>query len=159
MKLFLAVGTHAQFNRLVKKFDELVLKKSFSFQIFAQIGKSDYEPTNFSFKRFLTDKEFNEKIDWADVVVCHSGAGTILNSFVKEKKVIVVPRLKKFKEHTDNHQLDLAIALQREKKVLAVFKMSELEMVLNQIKLFEPDLTSSKQPLINALNQFLGGSE
>ena len=46
-------------------------------------------------------------MDKADVVITHGGTGAIIGAVKKRKKVIAVPRLKKYGEHVDDHQLQL----------------------------------------------------
>ena len=43
----------------------------------------------------------------ADIVITHGGTGAIISAVKQGKKVIAVPRLAKFGEHVDDHQLQL----------------------------------------------------
>ena len=43
----------------------------------------------------------------AYIVITHGGTGAIIGAVKKEKKVIAVPRLAKYGEHVDDHQLQL----------------------------------------------------
>ena len=43
----------------------------------------------------------------ADIVITHGGTGAIIGAVKKGKKVIAVPRLVKYGEHVDDHQLQL----------------------------------------------------
>lgn len=43
----------------------------------------------------------------ADIVITHGGTGAIIGAVKKGKKVIAVPRLAKYGEHVDDHQLQL----------------------------------------------------
>lgn len=106
--IFVTLGSQKfQFNRLVKKIDELVSEGEIKDKVFAQIGYSDYEPQNYEFKKFLDREEFAEKIEEADVVITHGGTGAIIGAVKKGKKVIAVPRLAKYGEHVDNHQTQI----------------------------------------------------
>ncbi len=154
-KVFISVGTHPQaFDRLLKELDSIAAKHA-EFKIFAQAGNSKYKPKNFEFEKFLKGKQFDEKIQWADIVLSHGGAGTIINALLNKKPLIVVPRLKKFGEHTNDHQLDLANALEREHKVIAVFDMNELEEKILKAISFKPNLSSDKERLIKRISLFL----
>jgi len=158
MKIFLSVGTHAQqFDRLLKEMDSVLAGKKIRAQVFAQTGNSSYKPKKYSGKKFLDEKEYNKKIEWAETVISHGGAGTIINALLKKKKLIIVPRLKKFGEHTNDHQLELAEAFEKEGKALAVFKIQELEEKLKKIKKFRPKTASNKEGLIKAISGFIEG--
>lgn len=102
--IFITLGSQKfQFNRLLKAADQLKLGK----EIFAQIGYSDYRPISYPYKTFMDKNEFEEMMDKADVVITHGGTGAIIGAVKKRKKVIAVPRLKKYGEHVDDHQLQL----------------------------------------------------
>lgn len=106
--IFVTVGSQKfQFNRLLKKIDELIEDKTITDKVFAQTGYSDYKPKNYEYKDFLTQDEFNNKIEESDLVITHAGTGVIINAIKRGKKVIGVPRLAKYNEHVDDHQVQL----------------------------------------------------
>lgn len=106
--IFVTVGSQKfQFNRLLKEIDELIENKVINEEVFAQIGVSDYKPQNYKYKEFVTQDEFNKYLDEARLIITHAGTGVIVNAIKKGKKVIGIPRLSKFGEHVDNHQIQL----------------------------------------------------
>lgn len=106
--IFVTVGSQKfQFNRLLKAVDELCAERQIEEEVFAQTGYSDYEPEYYSYKRFLNRQEFVHITDRADIVITHGGTGAIIGAVKKGKKVIAVPRLTKYQEHVDDHQLQL----------------------------------------------------
>lgn len=106
--IFVTVGSQKfQFNRLLKEIDELIENKVINEEVFAQIGVSDYKPQNYKYKEFVTQDEFNKYLDEARLIITHAGTGVIVNAIKKGKKVIGIPRLSKFREHVDDHQIQL----------------------------------------------------
>lgn len=102
--IFVTLGSQKfQFNRLLKAVDELDTDE----EIFAQIGYSDYKPQNYKYKEFLDREEFAACEAKADIVITHGGTGAIIGAVKKGKKVIAVPRLVKYGEHVDDHQIQL----------------------------------------------------
>ena len=102
--IFVTLGSQKfQFDRLLQAVDELKTDE----EIFAQIGYSNYEPQNYEYKKFLDRDEFENVMDKADIVITHGGTGAIIGAVKMGKKVIAVPRLKKYGEHVDDHQLQL----------------------------------------------------
>ena len=102
--IFVTLGSQKfQFNRLLKAVDELDTEE----EIFAQIGYSDYKPQHYKYKEFLDREEFAAWEEKADVVITHGGTGAIIGAVKKGKKVIAVPRLVKYGEHVDDHQIQL----------------------------------------------------
>ena len=106
--ILITVGSQKfQFNRLLKEIDKLIENKIIKEEVFAQIGVSDYKPKNYKYVDFMSQDEFSNKMDEADIIITHAGTGVIVNAVKKEKKVIGVPRLAKYEEHVDDHQIQL----------------------------------------------------
>lgn len=126
--IFVTLGSQKfQFNRLLQKIDELVKEEAIKEEIFAQIGYSDYKPENYQYKDFLNRNEFSEIQSKADVVITHGGTGAIIGAVKKGKKVLAVPRLAKYGEHVDDHQIQLCSSLM-------VWKLSKHVMNLMILK-------------------------
>lgn len=108
-KIFITLGSQKfQFNRLLKAVDELCEKGTVDAEdVFAQIGYSDYVPQKYNYKTFFDRDEFSNEMEKADIVITHGGTGAIIGAVKKGKKVIAVPRLAKYGEHVDDHQLQL----------------------------------------------------
>lgn len=76
-------------------------------ETFAQIGYSSYKPQHYKYKKFLDRDEFGKEMSKADIIITHGGTGAIIGAIKKGKKVIAVPRLARYGEHVDDHQLQL----------------------------------------------------
>ncbi len=157
-RIFVTVGTHPQpFDRLLEKLDELAGKGKLGkeSELFAQTGSCTHAPVNFKGKALLTTEELEKRFKWADLVVSHGGAGSIINALKAGKKLLIVPRLEKFGEHTDSHQVELAKAMEREKKALVVYGMDRLEQAIKDAAKFKPNLESSRAGLVRELKACL----
>lgn len=106
--IFVTVGSQKfQFNRLLEKIDDMVSDGIIKEEVFAQSGYSDYKAKNYQYKQFLDREEFAEMEFKADIVITHGGTGAIIGAVKRGKKVLAVPRLEKYGEHVDNHQIEL----------------------------------------------------
>ena len=147
--IFLTVGNPTQqFNRLLKCFDELVGYSHIS-QGFIQRGYSDYLPRFCEYCNFLELKDYQNKISEAKIVITHGGEGSIINCLISGKKPIVVPRLKKFGEHCNDHQLELVKELELQHKIYAVYEIDNLFSAIGQIK--KENYSYDYEPLNNTL--------
>ena len=156
MNIFVTVGTHLQgFERLIREIDLLKANKKINANIFAQIGHTKYTPIKIKFKKFLNEKEYIENFKKSDIIISHAGAGTIINAFQMNKKLIIVPRLKKFNEHTDNHQLELAEELQKKGKVISVFNEKKLLEAIQKIKNKKNIKNKKTSKIIETLNEWI----
>ncbi|MCL2101828.1 MAG: beta(1,3)galactosyltransferase EpsH, partial [Fibromonadales bacterium] len=107
--IFVITGTQKfGFNRLLKAIDELLADGKINEKVFAQIGCSKYIPRNYEYIQFLPTLEFNRHVSEASLIVTHSGGSAINTSLKANKRVVAVPRLRKFGEHVDDHQLEIA---------------------------------------------------
>lgn len=131
--IFVTLGTQKfQFDRLLKYIDEQIENGEIKEKVFAQIGNSTYVPKNYKYKDFIDKVEFEKKINESSLVITHSGVGTIITALNKDKPVIVVPRLAKFKEHVDDHQLQIAESFS--KKNFVISNGENIDDLLENIK-------------------------
>ncbi len=133
--IFVTVGSQKfQFNRLLKEVDELIETGKIKDDVFAQIGVSDYKPKNYKYKEFITQEEFNDYLNKADIIITHAGTGVIVNSVKKGKKVIGVPRLAKYGEHVDDHQIQLIDEFKEMNFIEPAYKMNKLKDAIETVK-------------------------
>ncbi|CAM3215998.1 glycosyltransferase [Lactiplantibacillus plajomi] len=126
--IFVTVGTHEQpFNRLIKKIDELKRDELFGDDVVIQTGYSDYKPNNCEHSKFFGHDEMQQLVKDARIVITHGGPSSFIMPLQVQKVPIVVPRLKAFNEHVNNHQLDFARQVAtRQKNILVVENIDNL---------------------------------
>ena len=155
--IFITLGTQKfQLNRLLRLSDECVGNGTISDEVIAQIGYSDYEPQNFSFYRFLDKETFNKHISDADVIIAHGGVGSIMTALQKEKPVVVFPRLSKYGEHVDDHQVEIAHLFTEKGYVLECGELDELPQILNEATHYTfTKYISQTDRIVNLIRGFL----
>lgn len=106
--IFVTLGSQKfQFNRILSEIDNLVKEGKIANEVFAQIGYSDYKPKYYKYKEFLDREEFANHMKSSKIIITHGGTGAIIGAVKQDKKVIAVPRLAKFGEHVDDHQVEI----------------------------------------------------
>lgn len=155
--IFVTLGSQKfQFNRLLIEIDRLVEESKINEEIFAQIGYSDYKPKNYKFKQFLDRDEFANIMGKCDKVITHGGTGAIIGAVKKEKKVIAVPRLVKYGEHIDNHQLQIVNQFKEMEFISACSNVEELGEIYCQIENIKSvRYVSNTIKIINSIDKFL----
>jgi UDP-N-acetylglucosamine transferase subunit ALG13 len=129
--IFVTLGSQKfQFDRLLEAVDKLKTNE----EIFAQIGYSGYKPKNYKYKNFLDKEEFDKAIDEASVIITHGGTGAIISAIKKGKRVIAVPRLAKYKEHVDDHQLQLVKQFKDLDLICECLNVEKLNEALDEVK-------------------------
>ena len=155
--LFVTLGSQKfQFNRLLKAIDDLVDSGEIKEEIFAQKGYSDYTPNNYSCKNFLDRNEYLKFISRADIVITHGGSGAIMGAVKKGKKVIAVPRLAKYGEHVDDHQLQIIKQFTRSNLIADCNNLDDLGKLIKSVQTQEFDkYISCTQRYIDELDHFI----
>jgi UDP-N-acetylglucosamine transferase subunit ALG13 len=143
------------FDRLLKKMDEIA--STLGEEIVMQIGHTSYRPQNAKWFDFTTEAGIKEWCKKARVVVTQP-AMSILDAQEQGVPVIVVPRLKRYDEVIDDHQLDFARELEKEGKVIAVYDVDELDKVLQKSDLKPQELAKDKR-LVNVLKKYIAQFE
>jgi beta-1,4-N-acetylglucosaminyltransferase len=152
--IFVAVGTATQpFNRLVRAADELA--SMIDEDVIIQIGHSDHLPIKAQYFNWGTMQEMEENIRKSRLVISQAGAGTIISVLQKRKPLIVAPRLKEFQEHFNDHQLELAMALEKQERARLVIELSGTSL-FNAISQLKPSLLhDNSSQLIADLNNLV----
>lgn len=155
--IFVAVGTQKfQLNRLLILIDNLIENKIITDEVFAQIGNCDYIPKNYRYADFLDKSSFDEYISKCRLLITHSGVGTIISGINSKKPVIVFPRLKKYNEHVDDHQLQIAQSFTELNYVLMCGENDSLEKLIEQSETHKFDrYISQRKNMISRIDKFL----
>lgn len=155
--IFVTLGSQKfQFNRLLKKIDELIEKEIIQENVFAQIGSSDYVPKNYDYKDYLDRDEFAKMTEQCDVFITHGGTGAIVGAIKKGKKVIAVPRLAKYGEHVDDHQVQLLEQFSDMGMIVACENVDALEEALHKVNaIVIKSYISNTEKIIDSIEEFL----
>lgn len=157
--IFITTGSQKfQFNRLLKKVDELIADGTIKDKVFAQSGYSEYKPVNYEYKDFMSRDEFAKKMGESTIVITHGGTGAIIGAVKKGKKVIAVPRLAKFGEHVDDHQLQLLTQFDEMNIICSCYDIEDLAGYITKIDSMEfNSYKPNTQVIMDDIEQFLIG--
>ena len=107
--ILVLLGTqNNNFNRLLQAMEENIDKGIIKDEVIVQAGFTKFKSSKMKIFSFIDKDKLSDLEDKADIVITHGGVGSIVASLKRGKKVIVVPRLKKYGEHVNNHQLQIA---------------------------------------------------
>lgn len=151
--ILITVGTaRFNFNRLFKIIDELCEEKIIDGkEIIAQIGYTEYKPKHYKSFSLINSDDFNKYIEESKYIIAHAGVGTVVSSVQKNKKVIVFPRMEKYNEHVDDHQLELSKLFKENNYAMIAKNKKELKECILKIDEFKPNKYKSNNKKINEL--------
>ena len=155
MKIFLTVGSQAPFDRLVKIIDKWCEHLD-SISMIGQIGKAGYIPVNFKYFEYLNDEEYMKYLNDSNLVISHAGMGTIITCCLMSKPLLVLPRLRKHKEHRNDHQIATVKGLSNSGYIYPIFCNNDLEKFLGNINEIKSLRKMNKSP--SSLIEFVSNS-
>jgi UDP-N-acetylglucosamine transferase subunit ALG13 len=125
-----SIGGNADFDRLLKKVDDIA--PSFQEEFTAQVGTSRYIPKNMKWFDYVSYEESLEYFRRARLIIAHGGSGTIINALSFGKPLVVIPRLLRFNENTNDHQLEISKLLEQRQIAHVVYDVEDLEPVIRK---------------------------
>lgn len=111
--ILVTVGTEQYaFDRLMSWISLLMQNRLIQEEIIVQSGTSKHLPANVTAYKTLPIDRFTELVQQARLVISHCGEGSLLMLEEVGTPYILVPRSVRYQEHVDDHQVELAIALE-----------------------------------------------
>ena len=103
---------------------------------------------------FIPLEQMEEYISKADIIISHGGVGTIFSAIKRGKKVIAIPRLEKYGEHINDHQIEICEELEKEGYIL-YYKdgIDDLDKLINKLKTTQFKKYSSDNNYIDILRK------
>lgn len=153
--ILVTLGTQDKsFKRLLKQIDKEIENGNIKEEVIVQAGHTKYTSKNMKIFDFLPPEEFSKLFDKARLLITHAGIGTILGALKKGKTVIVVPRLKKHKEHTNDHQLEILKQFDKYGYIIPIYELNKLNEGLKLSKSFKPNkYKSNTKSFINLIEK------
>ncbi|OQX63347.1 MAG: hypothetical protein B5M56_03325 [Desulfococcus sp. 4484_241] len=130
--IFVTVGVSKPFDRLIKKMDQLAA--SYREPIIMQTGCQGYKPRNARYFETLNHKDYLAYLQQADLVISHAGTGTTMDLILHQKRCILVPRMAKYGEHINDHQLEHVEGWGDKLSIKIVFDVNELDVLIHHIE-------------------------
>ena len=157
MTTFITLGNSKfQFFRLLE-FAE-VNSSSLARPIVAQTGNTEYQSSKINCVQFLPMDEFQNNVRNARFLICHAGAGAVINAIKVGQIPLIMPRRAKFGEHIDDHQVELADVFEKSGAAIRIDGRRTLPELLQEVddRQVPSDLSGdNNEMLIEVQNCFL----
>lgn len=157
LMILVTLGTQDKgFDRLLKAIDREIKKGTITDRVVVQAGYTEYQSDKMEIFDMI-DKEALEKLTQeADLIITHGGVGSILTALSYGKTIIAVPRLKKYKEHTNDHQKQIVNRFAKEGYILAAKDLSQLDKMIEKAKTFHPKkYRSNRDQFLQVIDQYI----
>lgn len=155
--ILVTLGTQDKpFPRLIKEVENQIKKGNIKDEVIVQAGCTKFKSKYMKIFDLIPIDEFDKLVSKCDLIITHGGVGSIVGALKQNKKVIAVARLKKYKEHTNDHQIQIINNFVKEKYILGVTDFDNLDEIIQQSKKFKPKRFQKKsQNMVKIIEGFI----
>lgn len=130
--IFISVGTQKQsFKRLFHMVEESKVIKDQ--RIIAQTGYTEFSSNKIETIPFMSMELYKKYMSESDIVICHGGVGTIFDALYAGKKILAIPRLEKYGEHVNDHQIEICDELEKEGYIIYLKEYELFDDVMKKL--------------------------
>jgi len=155
--ILVVLGTFpTQFQRPLIALDSLCREGIIREKVIVQNGFTEFPSRYLEYRPFLPVEELDQLYSEARIIISHAGSGSLLKGLKMGKKIIAIPRMPKYGEVVDDHQLEILEEFEKEKYLLGWRESDDLRELMERIESFEPEcFVSKKQNIINFLDEYM----
>lgn len=138
--ILVTLGTQdKKFYRLLDAIQKAIDDGIINDKVIVQAGySSDYKSDDMEIFNLVSINKFKKLISECDILITHGGVGSIITGLKENKKIIAVPRLKKYKEHTNDHQIQIVDNFASEGYIVKLDDGEDLSYIIECINDFTP---------------------
>lgn len=137
--IFVTVGTQdVPFDRLIKSVESEIKKGNITEEVVVQSGPSKLKSKHMKIINYMDIDEFKEYIKKSRIVITHGGVGTIIDSLNAGKIILAAPRLQKYNEHVNDHQIQIIKRFSDLGYIIPLNDVKKLDIALKEANIFKP---------------------
>lgn len=155
--IFVTLGTQDKsFKRLLDNINKEIENGTIKDKVIVQAGHTKYNSKNMEIFDLLDKENFDKYIKDCDLLITHGGVGSIITGLKHSKKVIACPRLAKYDEHINDHQLQIIDRFVESGYILSYHENDNLKEILKKAKTFKPNkYTSNTTKMIELIKNYI----
>lgn len=137
--ILITLGTQdKEFTRLLDQVQEQIDKGNIKEKVVVQAGYTKYKSKDMEIFDLMDREEFLNLISKCDTLITHGGVGSIITGLQNNKKVIVAPRLAKYNEHLNDHQIQITDNFSKKGYIIPLYENDDLGKIIKKIEKFKP---------------------
>ena len=155
--ILVTLGTQDKnFTRLLDAVQKQIDNGNIKEEVVVQAGCTKYESKDMKIFDLIDREEFSELISKCDLLITHGGVGSILTGLKNNKKVIAAARLAKYKEHMNDHQLQIIERFSESGYIVPLYNFEKLDKALKDIEKFKPKkYKSNTENMIKLIENYI----
>lgn len=137
--ILVLLGTqNNSFHRLLEQIENLIENETIKEEVIVQSGYTKYESDKMKIFDFVSQEELENLQEKANLIITHGGAGSIIQSITKNKKVIAIARNHEYGEHVNNHQREIVEIFDQKGYIIGIQEVGDLKQAIEKSKNFVP---------------------
>lgn len=155
--IFVTLGTQDKnFDRLLEAIDREIKKGNIKERVVVQAGITEFKSDDMEIFDLISREKFESLMQECDLLITHGGVGSILTGLSYGKKVIAASRLAKYKEHVNDHQVQIVGEFSKKGYILELKDFSKLGDLIKKSKTFKPKkYKSNTNNMISLLENYI----
>ena len=149
--ILVILGTQdKEFTRLLKAVENWIETYQIKEKVVVQAGQTHYQSDKMEILDFIDMDSFDKLIEEASVVL------TIITALNHNKIVIATPRLAKYHEHHNDHQVQIIETFEKNGHLIYLRDLDHLQEAINQAKEFKPTkYKSNRENMVKLLMDYI----
>ena len=137
--ILVTLGTQDKtFPRLLEAIQKQIDNGNIKDKVVVQAGSTKFESNDMEIFDLIDREQYAKLISECELLITHGGVGSIITGLKNSKKIIAAPRLEKYGEHTNDHQMQIIDKFSDAGYILPLYDFDKLDVVLKQTKKFKP---------------------
>jgi len=155
--ILVLLGTfQIEFPRPLIVIEQLMQEGKLREEVIVQNGFTNFTSSLLDLRPFMSAEELDKLYQEARIIITHAGTGSLMKGIKMGKKVISIPRLKKYGEHIDDHQLEIHTEFKKLRYTYPWNEEDSLEQVLIDVENFHPtQYVSHKEDMVQYLKSYI----
>jgi UDP-N-acetylglucosamine transferase subunit ALG13 len=155
--ILVTLGTQDKpFKRLLEAIQKQIDKGNIREKVVVQAGSTKYQSDDMEIFDLVPVDQFKKLIAQADLIITHGGVGSIMDGIKNNKRILAAPRLKKYNEHVNDHQIQIIDAFYKMGYILPLKDFSKLDKLIVKAKSFKPkSLVSNTNNMVKLIEDYI----
>lgn len=155
--ILVTLGTQDKsFDRLLKVIENAKIKNVIKDDIIVQAGFTKYKSKYMKIFDFCSQNKMNNLVKKCNLLITHAGVGSIVLGLSHNKKIIASPRLSKYKEHTNDHQLQILKKFSDASYIIPFNDGDDFEEVYKKALKFKPrKYVDNSKKIVKVIDEYL----
>lgn len=155
--ILVILGTQDKtFTRLLDAVQRQIDLGNIKEKVIVQAGSTKYKSKDMEIFDLIKADDFKKLVKEASLIITHGGVGSIMDGLKNNKKIIAAPRLKKYNEHVNDHQIEIVDEYAKLGYIIPLKDFNMLDKLLKRIDKFKiKEFNSNTNNMITLINNFI----